>query len=363
MYNKKIWKSYSTALIIGIIVAMLMLMLAPLSLNSNNNIDLSNNGFGSLPIEREVACKGRSVYLGGTALGIDMRVDGLIISGMLPVVTASGIVTPLEGLGIEKGDILESINGIHVDSMASIMSVLGDMLAPNVCMNLIRNNENFTVNATAVTDSVSGCFRLGLAMTESVEGIGTLTFVDPEDGRYGSLGHVIANNSEGDRYSNVHGRIHAARIYGVDKGTKGHAGQLIGAFDKGRIFGEVDKNEDHGVFGKYLAGTDSMELVQIASRREVKSGNAEIVTSVFTGTPTHYTIDIVRAYKQDKEKVKGMMIRVTDPRLIDVSGGIVQGMSGSPIIQNGKLIGAVTHVMIADATKGYATYVDWMIDK
>ena len=342
---------------------MMMLLIAPLVTGNNNYNNVDSNAFGSLSIDNEAVSTKKEVYLGGIALGIDMRVNGLIVSGILPVVTGTGVVTPLQGVDIKQGDILESVNGTHVDSMVGIMEVLDNLMAPSVTLNINRNGKDMTVIGEAVLDSVSGKYRIGLAMTESVEGIGTLTFVDPEDGRYGSLGHVIANNSEGDRYSNVHGKIHAARIYGVDKGTKGHAGQLIGAFDKGRLFGEVDKNEDHGVFGKYLGGTDSMELVPIASRSEVKSGNAEIVTSVFTGVPTHYTIEIVRAYKQDKEKVKGMMIRVTDPRLIDVSGGIVQGMSGSPILQNGKLIGAVTHVMIADSTKGYATYVDWMIDK
>lgn len=363
MLNMKNWKSYSISVVVLILVTLTMLIVAPLVSGSNNYDSINSNAFGSLAIENETVSTSKKVYLGGIALGIDMRVDGLIVSGILPVVTESGVVTPLQGADIMKGDILESVNGTNINSMSGIMEVLDNLMAPSITMNINRNGADMTVIGDAVLDSVSGKYRIGLAMTENVEGIGTLTFVDPEDGRYGSLGHVIANNSEGDRYSNVHGKIHAARIYGVDKGYKGHAGQLIGAFDKGRLFGEVDKNEDHGVFGKYLGGTDGMELVPIASRSEVKSGSAEIVTSVFTGVPTHYSIEIVRAYRQDKEKVKGMMIRVTDPRLIDVSGGIVQGMSGSPILQKGKLIGAVTHVMIADSTKGYATYIDWMIDK
>ncbi len=363
MYNKFRSMNYKVMIIVSLIITMIALMTLPLALSGSNQINLDSNGLDPLQSVQQTANKGKSVYLGGTALGIDMRVNGLIISGILPVVTASGVCTPLEGFGITKGDILESLNGTSVKSMSDITTVLDSLTSPNIDMAICRNGEKLHVNGEAVLDSVSGKYRIGLAMTENVEGIGTLTFVDPEDGRYGSLGHVIANNSNGDRYSDVHGKIHAARIYGVDKGTKGHAGQLIGAFDKGRIFGELDKNEDHGVFGKYLANTDDMKLVQVASRNEVKSGKAEIVTSVFTGVPTHYTIEIVRAYKQDKEKVKGMMIKVTDPRLIDVSGGIVQGMSGSPILQKGKLIGAVTHVMVADATKGYATYVDWMIDK
>lgn len=360
MESRRILK-WSSFVFVAIIMAIVTAFsLVPLKIVS---ADMSTKGFGSLPIVKEKPVREKRVYLGGSAIGIDMKVGGLIVDGILPVATKNGLVTPVKECDIKKGDIVEYINGVKVDTVTSVLAIINNLTDKTVCISILRGEERLDINVEAVDDCVSGKPRLGLNLVEGVEGIGTLTFVDPDDGRFGSLGHAIIDSSTGISYHNVNGKIHSARVYGVDKGKNGHAGQLIGAFDKGRIYGRLDKNENHGVFGKYLVNTAGMEKVVVGERNKVHPGKAEIVTSVFTGKPTRYAIEIVKASRQDKEKVKGMMIRVTDPRLIDVSGGIVQGMSGSPILQNGKLIGAVTHVFISDSTKGYATYIDWMIDK
>ena len=361
--DKKSLKKFNIIFFSFVITLLAVMIFTPIMMNSVK-IDMFNGGFGNLPIYNEKqATNEKKVYLGGYPIGINMHVGGLIINGVLPIVTKEGVVTPLKDCDIKKGDVLISVNDKKVDSMLEINHILDSLDNENVKLSISRNGEIKTINAKAVIDSLSSKYKIGLNLLEGIDGIGTMTFIDPEDNRFGSLGHMIVSSDSGAVYKNVSGNIHIARIYGVDKGSKGHAGQLIGSFDKGRIYGKLDKNDDHGVFGKYLGGYEDMEMIPIASRDEVKHGKAHIVTSVFTGKKEKYEIEIVRAYKQNNEKIKGMMIRVTDPRLIDVSGGIVQGMSGSPIVQNGKLIGAVTHVFIADSTKGYATYLDWMIDK
>lgn len=306
---------------------------------------------------------GRQVYLGGQPIGVEVQPNGLLVEGLLPVVTREGVVTPLSGCDIKKGDLLKSINGIEVKSAEDIAKIIASSQVQDVELKLMRGGSSFVRAARAVLDSVSGEYRLGLSVSDATDGIGTLTFVDIADGRYGALGHPISEVYAKDGTSNVNGFICGANIFSVYKGEKNQAGELVGNLVKQVRLGSVDTNEMQGIFGEYSGDTTGMKKIAIASHNAVKPGKAQIVSTAFTGKPTYYDIEIIKACRQDKDKPKGILYRVTDERLIKLCGGIVQGMSGSPIVQKGKLVGAVTHVFLADSTKGYGTYIDWMIDK
>ena len=255
------------------------------------------------------------------------------------------------------------VNGIEVYSSDDIGKALKDADKDNIELMIIRNGASFTTNAKAELDSISGEYKLGLSVSDATDGIGTLTFVDCADLRYGALGHPISEIYGKDGTTSVSGFICGANVFSVYKGEKNRAGELVGNLIKEVKLGNIDTNEQQGIFGEYTGDLSGMKKISVASSKNVKPGKAQIVTSAFTGKPTYYDIEIIKACKQDKDKPKGILYRVTDQRLIKLCGGIVQGMSGSPIIQKGKLVGAVTHVFLADSTKGYGTYIDWMIDK
>lgn len=305
----------------------------------------------------------REVYLGGDPIGVEVKPNGLIVENILPVVTKEGVKTPLSDCNIKKGDLIKQINGIKVNSSQDIAKVMSEGNVDNMEISFVRNGINLVTYAKAELDSISGEYKLGLSVSDAIDGIGTLTFVDTKDGRYGALGHPISEVLKKDGTTCVNGFICDANIFSVYKGEKNRAGELVGNLVKEVKLGSIDTNETQGIFGKYTGDVSSMQKIKVASSKYVKPGKAQIVTSAFTGKPTYYDIEIIKACKQDKDKPKGILYRVTDQRLIKLSGGIVQGMSGSPIVQKGKLVGAVTHVFLADSTKGYGTYIDWMIDK
>ena len=345
-----------SATLVLLIVAVIMAMGFT---NGSSEVFLS----GLKPTAKQDKITNREVYLGGQPIGVEVRSNGLLVENILPVVTKDGVHTPLADCDIKKGDLLKKINGIEVYSSDDIGKVLKDADKNNIELMIIRNGASFTTNAKAELDSISGEYKLGLSVSDATDGIGTLTFVDCADLRYGALGHPISEIYGKDGTTFVSGFICGANVFSVYKGEKNRAGELVGNLVKEVKLGNIDTNEQQGIFGEYTGDLSGMKKISVASSKNVKPGKAQIVTSAFTGKPTYYDIEIIKACKQDKDKPKGILYRVTDQRLIKLCGGIVQGMSGSPIIQKGKLVGAVTHVFLADSTKGYGTYIDWMIDK
>ncbi len=315
------------------------------------------------PTIKEEKLSNRQVYLGGQPIGVEVRPNGLLVESILPVVTAEGVQTPLADSDIQKGDLLKKINGNEVYSSEDIANVINQVDKNNIELSMIRNGVPYTAFVKAEKDSISGEFKIGLSVSDATDGIGTLTFIDTKDGRFGALGHPISDVYCKDGTTAVNGFICDANIFSVYKGKKNSAGELVGNLVKEVKLGNIDTNETQGIFGNYTGDTSGLKKINVASCKSVKPGKAQIVSSAFTGIPTYYDIEIIKACKQDKDKPKGILYRVTDERLIKLCGGIVQGMSGSPIVQKGKLIGAVTHVFLADSTKGYGTYIDWMIDK
>ena len=301
---------------------------------------------------------GNTVLLGGYPLGINIRPQGVIITSRVGVVTSNGVVTPLEGVEISSGDLLCAINGEQVRSAEDISRILksseGDV---TITISHAGNRTNYTV--TPAVDSVNGERKLGVMLQEGISGIGTLTFVDNR-GRYGALGHPV-KDAYGNTVEPESGNIYPAVIKGVIPGTRGKAGELQGVYSKqtGNI-GTIDADNIFGIFGEYSGSTENLIQIEIGARETVQPGKAYIYSTLSGTSPRLYEIEIIKAERQNSPLDKSMVIRVTDRELLAKAGGIVQGMSGSPIIQNGKLIGAVTHVLIDDPTKGYGIYAEWM---
>lgn len=341
-----------------ILLAVVMVMVLGIN-NSTSETFL----MGFAPTSKNDSLANRQVYLGGQPIGVEVKPNGLLVENILPVVTSEGVHTPLANCDVKKGDLIKKINGVSVTSSDDIGRVMQTADVNNIEITLVRNGVVFSVFAKAEKDSISGEYKLGISVSDATDGIGTLTFVDTKDGRFGALGHPISEVYAKDGTTSVSGFICDANVFSVYKGEKNRAGELVGNLVKEVKFGTIDTNETQGIFGEYTGDTSGFKKITIASSKNVKPGKAQIVSSAFTGKPTYYDIEIIKATKQDKDKPKGILYRVTDERLIKLSGGIVQGMSGSPIVQKGKLVGAVTHVFLADSTKGYGTYIDWMIDK
>lgn len=304
---------------------------------------------------------GNTVLLGGYPIGINIHPQGVIITSRVGVVTKNGVVTPLEGIEIFSGDLLCSINGIQVRSSSDIQKILSDSSGDVVItVSHAGIRSNYTV--TPAVDSVNGERKLGIMLQDGISGIGTLTFVDSR-GRYGALGHPV-KDAYGNTVEPETGNIYPAMIKGVIPGEKGKAGELQGVYSKetGDI-GDIDADNIFGIFGEYTGSTSNLIEIQVGERESVQPGKAYIYSTLYGTKPRLYEIEIIKAERQNSPMDKSMVIRVTDRKLLAMAGGIVQGMSGSPIIQNGKLVGAVTHVLIDDPTKGYGIYAEWMMNR
>ncbi|MDE6550742.1 MAG: SpoIVB peptidase [Clostridia bacterium] len=329
------------------------------SCDASETISLSDIfGFG----RKKVVSTGRYVYLGGFPIGISVKTDGVIITAKVGVVTKEGVVYPLSDIDIAAGDVLQSISGNPVYSAADVAKVLSSMDG-SVTLKVRRGDTINEYTVTPAIDSVNGEKKLGMLLQEAVNGIGTMTFVDGDRHRYGALGHPI-KDAGGNNIAVSGGEIYNAVIKGSVKGEVGKAGELNGAFsrDDGGI-GSIDTNNMFGIYGSYSASLDGQQRIEVASRQEITPGKAQIYSTVVGTQPQVYDIEIIKVNNQDSPEDRSMVIRVTDPKLLSLTGGIVQGMSGSPIVQNGKLVGAVTHVLINDPTKGYALFAEWMLDR
>lgn len=307
----------------------------------------------------------RQVLVGGSSLGIVMLTDGLIITKVTEVKNNGTRFYPAADAGLRPGDVLLELNGTKIESASHISQLMSKNSSDNVEVKYKRDNEIKTASVKPALDATSGEYKLGLLVKDSTSGIGTLTYVDPTNNAYGSLGHAITDAGTGAIMPAREGSITNALITNVIKGKQGTPGELQGSFSLRKPIGTVVSNNEYGIYGKLEAEDilSSMTLIDVGSRDNVKVGNAQILCTVDDSGPQYFNIKISKVNKQNSQASKGMVIEVTDERLLAVTGGIVQGMSGSPIIQDGCIVGAVTHVMINNPKKGYGVFVEWMLEE
>lgn len=305
-------------------------------------------------------------FAGGDSLGFSLQSKGIILIGGNYILSHQGIEKPFENSGLMTGDIITHINDIEINSVSDINDILNSYTGGEIILDVNRNGEKLKIGILPAYDVQTNSYKLGLWVKEDAVGIGTLTFVNATTGRFGSLGHSI-NDSETNECIEVSGgNIYDSKILGVKKGTSGRAGELMGTFSRENVIGSVDKNCEYGVYG-YVSDVESVTAdktsIQIGGRLTAKPGKATILSCINGEEIEEFDIEIIKTNFQSSYNQKSMVIRVTDKDLIARTGGIVQGMSGSPIIQDGKLIGAVTHVFVNDATKGFGLYIDWMLEQ
>lgn len=303
------------------------------------------------------------VFVGGVPLGFAINTDGLIVVGESS--ERKNIKDFLNSNTVKVGDVIVSINGNKVQDADGVKKIINEAEKDSLDIEVIRNKEKKVVQAKIIEDKISQQKKLGFWVRNDAQGVGTLTFVE-KNNKFGALGHCISDYETGIEVPIAGGNIYNCNIIGINKGEKGKTGELRCLFMHGKNSkGKLEKNTKCGVFGNITNRDgiiDENFLVKVGSRLSMKLGAAKIVSAV-EGIRQEYDIEIVKLNYQSNSNDKGFIFRVKDQKLIDVTGGIVQGMSGSPIIQDGKFVGAVTHVFLNDPTKGYGVYSDWMVSE
>ena len=306
--------------------------------------------------------KAATVVPVGRAVGIKLFSDGVVVVGTSDIATEAGNVNPAKACGLREGDIITHINSTEVDTIEEVSALLQELEGETMSIRAIRDERQVQLTARAAFCPADGTYKLGAWIRDSMAGIGTVTFYCPDTGTFGALGHGI-NDADTARLMPLEsGSILPATVAGVEKGKSGSPGQLRGVFDTSATLGLLSANTAGGVFGAVTGShwTDG-EAVEVAARDEVTTGEAVILCNISGDRVDRFQVQIVKVFSEKPDDCRDYLIKVTDPRLLETTGGIVQGMSGSPILQNGKIVGAVTHVMVDDPTSGYGIYVGRML--
>ena len=288
----------------------------------------------------------------GQVVGLELRNDSVSIAAF-----DDALGSAAKEAGLQIGDEILDIDGTKVDDAADVRQAL-TRSDGQVRLRILRKDKQHQLSLTPKVTPAGP--RLGVYLRQGVTGIGTVTWYDPETGRFGTLGHGV-NDAKGNLADLTEGTVYEANVVSVKRGKCGEPGQLRGSVETGHTIGTVEKNTPQGVFGKVSAGWKG-ELLETAPRSKVKTGPATILSTVTGKAPQEYSVEIQKIYPGARPEGRNLLIKVTDPALLQTTGGIVQGMSGSPIIQDGKLVGAVTHVLVNDPTTGYGIFIENMLD-
>ena len=303
----------------------------------------------------------RVVALCGTPFGIKMVTDGVMVVGTGAVTDCnSRAVSPAQTAGIQEGDIILSINGEKISSKKQLTKLVESSAGQPLSLVVRRGEQLTSLHLSPVRSSLVNSYHLGLWVRDSSAGIGTMTFYDPNNGCFAGLGHAICDVDTGQLMPLSQGEIVEASIIGVHAGKSGSPGQLQGAFVANRSIGSLYTNSYNGVYGRLLSQPVDAQTIPMAQCQEVRQGPVKILTTVSGQKPQLFDACIEKLSLSQDEPTKNMVLRITDPDLLELSGGIVQGMSGSPIIQDGMLVGAVTHVFVNDPTRGYGIFAENM---
>ena len=307
------------------------------------------------------------VYPMGIQIGVYLETEGVLVASISDITGADGIKYSPADNKVAAGDYIVKMNGIDVNSKSQLLFLVDKYGNEDVVLTIRRNEEQFDVKITPVLTADKE-YKLGIWVRDDTQGIGTMTFMT-EDGYFGALGHGISDVDTKKLLSSNNGLLYNADIWSIRKGSKGIPGSLCGSisYEESMELGIISSNTDCGLFGR-IYDDKAIELLEkydvkeyeIAKKSEIKEGKASILCAL-TGEIKEYEIEISKV-NDDNENNKGMIIRVTDEELLKLTNGIVQGMSGSPIIQNGRIVGAVTHVLVNDPTRGYGIFIENMLE-
>lgn len=320
--------------------------------------------FGWLPIggvNIQVIPKLELIPCGQTA-GVKMLTDGVMVVGFSDLVSGGKPCNPALEAGIAMKDVITHMNGEPIHSVEDMSRLMEGQEESPIEITLRRGEKEWNTRLTPKKEDEDGCYRIGLWVRDSAAGIGTITFIEPETGFFGGLGHGICDVDTGQLMPLYRGILQESQITEVVQGRKGSPGELQGRYDETKQMGEMMLNTHCGIFGIMEESYTHMgEPVPIALQGEIHEGEATILCNVEGEQVEEFTIQIQKVAQGSGEMGRNMLLKVTDEKLLEKTGGIVQGMSGSPILQDGKLIGAVTHVLIDDPTRGYGIFIENML--
>ncbi|WP_099346724.1 SpoIVB peptidase [Clostridium tertium] len=321
---------------------------------------------GFIPVKSVAVSKVNDleVYPGGTSVGIKLSTKGVLVVGHSDIESVEGKVeSPAKNSGIELGDVLIKINGEEIQSSKDLSKKIKNLDNSKINVDYIRNGN--IEKKEIDLEKENNEYKLGLWVRDSTAGIGTLTFYDKNTSIFGALGHPITDGDTNKPFIVRNGNLLNSSVISVRKGEKGSPGELKGLFvNEKESLATIEKNTEAGIFGEAsadLVNPTFNKPLKVGFRNEIKEGAAKIITTIDENGPKMYDIEIVKLLPQEEPGPKSMVIKVTDEELLEKTGGIVQGMSGSPIIQDNKLVGAVTHVLINKPDVGYGIYIEWML--
>ncbi len=322
------------------------------------------NKFNLKDIDVSILPKTTVIPVGNIA-GVKLYTNGVLVVGMSEIEGEdSKTYKPYENTGIEEGDTIVKINDNLISSTDDLIEKVNMSKGQKIEIEYMHDEETKECSITPVKTSEEE-YKLGLWVRDSAAGVGTVTFYEPSTQSFGALGHGITDIDTGDLLNIASGEFVTAKVLNIKKGEDGNPGKIQGTVEEQETIGEITKNTEFGIYGKIQdlssLNIDTSKEMEVAMREEIELGKATILCSLDNQTVKEYEIEITKIYRDNNYNNKSMEIKVTDEELIEKTGGIIQGMSGSPIIQNGKFIGAVTHVLVNSSTEGYAIFGDLML--
>lgn len=345
--------------------------IAPIG-NTITKVDDDSNKYeikflGMIPLKSvEVEkIKDLELYPGGVPIGVRVSSEGVLVVGYSDIeINNEKEESPGKVGGLEIGDVILKINGIEMHNSRDLVKAIKQSEKDSIKVDILRHGENITKIVTLKKENNKE-YKIGLWIRDSTAGVGTMTFYDDTSKKFGALGHPITDSDTNEPFLIKDGDVIESSIISIRKGEKGSPGELKGIFiNESNPTGEIDKNTQSGIFGQLnsnILQKSDIKRLKVGFRDEIVPGKAKIITTIDENGPQEYEIEIEKLLNQNVASSKSMVIKVTDPRLLEKTGGIVQGMSGSPIIQNNKIVGAVTHVLINKPDTGYGIYIEWML--
>lgn len=334
--------------------------------NKIGKVDLSVNLAGFSVKDLTVNVIPNTVVIpSGETIGLRLYTSGVLVVGMSEIQGQdNNNYTPYKNSGIKEGDMITKVDDEAVTCTSDLITKVNESKGNSVKITYVRDGSNYNTEILP-TKTSDNEYKLGLWVRDAASGVGTISFYDPKTGEFGALGHGILDVDTEELIDIARGDIVTSKIVSIVKGEKGKPGELQGSIDNGKIIGEVYKNTNFGIYGKINnveeLNQDSDKVMEVMARDEVKEGKASILCTLDDNKQEEYEIEIEKVYTSTNRSNKNMIIKVTDQRLLEKTGGIIQGMSGSPIIQDGKFVGAVTHVMVNNPEKGYGIFADTML--
>lgn len=298
------------------------------------------------------------IIASGKNIGIELNATGVIVVGTYDV----GNTSPAKDAKLQTGDKIIKINDTIVHSISEMINVIEKSnIIDNVKVTYLRGSKEFDTTLSLIKDN-DGTFKTGLYVKDSINGVGTLTFIDPNTKLYGALGHEIIEKTTGQKLEIKSGKIYESTVTGIVRSNDGNPGEKNAKYNTSNVFGSVKENTTSGVFGEYTEEIEYEKLYKVAKSEDIKLGEASILTVVKDDNVQEFKINILKINDNNNTN-KNLLFEIIDKNLLNITGGIVQGMSGSPIVQNDYIIGAVTHVVVDDTSRGYGIFITTMLEE